>query len=188
MSIFNLFKKKNVEKIVEAKKELTIEERIELFKTKNSSKISKFDEEDKNQIILNVGDIVKLNVPNSPEMVIKTVLLSSYTITDANWWMHNPYISDHELKLCLFRYPAKIVLEYFDAHSILQELITEPTKVTKVVKKLDEQEVITKYLNQKSYCPDCGGELIDQNVCLASFPPKYQYVCSKCLKTITLTK
>lgn len=196
MSIFNLFKKKNVEKLVEEvsveskpEKLLTIEERINIFKKNNVESIETLEKKKSEQPIFNIGDVVKLDVVGSPEMTVFEFAPFDFWLYDCNlaWWSTKNPTEDNVL-IDINSQEATLTLKYFDANYILQTIETTPDKVTKVVKKLDEQEEILNHINQKQVCPECGGELIDQNVCFTSFPPKYQYVCAKCLKTIILTK
>lgn len=130
--MFGWCKKKEEPKVVEVKPELTVEERIKLFEERNSEVIKKFDEQDSSQIIFNVGDIVKLNVPNSPEMIVKSFVKSHYDIVETDciysWYS---YTYDRELKFTLYRYDRKLILKYFDANLVLHEINVDPNEVIK---------------------------------------------------------
>lgn len=133
--MFNWFTKeiKEVKEEPKVKPELTLEERIKLFKERNSELIERFDKEDENQIIFNVGDVVKLNVPNSPEMIVKSFSERHYSISEyGGICSFYSIVYDRELKFALYRHYENLCLKYFDANLVLHEIDADPKEVIKI--------------------------------------------------------
>lgn len=80
--MFNLFKKKNEEVVKEENEEKSFDEILEKLKQKyieeNQEMIKELDEQIKNQISYVSGEVVRVKVNNSPEMVVGNFYPASY--------------------------------------------------------------------------------------------------------------
>lgn len=130
--MFGWFKKKVVEEVPkEQPKELTLEERINMYRKNYFDLFDMYDKMIQDQIRFNVGDVVKLDVVGSPEMTVVAFRPFSYTFSDLRFGFSWRIISNFDLWIGHTVVDAYVKLNYFDANFILQELITTPDKVIK---------------------------------------------------------
>lgn len=120
------------------KPKLTYEERVNLFKEKYSEKIKKYDEEDANQITFKEGDIVKMTVPNSPEMIVTSFSPSGHSIGLYNYLLDMYFkdvdcTNDNDWRIYINRHSSQLSLKYFDANFVLQEITVDTKDVIKVL-------------------------------------------------------
>lgn len=124
--MFGWFKKKVVEEVPkEQPKELTLEERINIFKKNNHVRIALCEQMKIDQKMFVVGELVKYNISNSPIMTVVRFNPYNYDIYTHWFWLNVPdlYIQED--------FP-EIELEYFDSNNVLQKITTTPDKVIKL--------------------------------------------------------